>query len=152
QPFRERRRADRATVADLMRALPEGAVVVDFLLAVDSRATLGGGADKGQSYYEAFVLRKAKGPPGYVVEWAHLGPAEPIERAVGQWRAAILKGEGGPSPTADPKLPQYVLRRLVWERLEPRLGGCRTVLILPDQALTRVPWAALPGPKPGTYL
>jgi CHAT domain-containing protein len=36
--------------------------------------------------------------------------------------------------------------------LEPELENIQTVVIIPDGALTRLPWAALPGRKPDTYL
>src|SRR2546423_3139025 len=45
------------------------------------------------------------------------------------------------------------LRKLVWAKLAAHLPvGVNTVYLAPDQALARVPWAALPGAKPGTVL
>ena len=44
------------------------------------------------------------------------------------------------------------LGRLVWEPLRPHLDGARTVLVAPDGALVRFPFAALPGSRPGSYL
>ena len=45
-----------------------------------------------------------------------------------------------------------LVRRLVWEPLEPHLQGVQTVLVSPDGALGQLAWAALPGQKPDTYL
>src|SRR5262249_25677284 len=44
------------------------------------------------------------------------------------------------------------LRRLVWEPLEQYLHGANTILISPDGALARFPFAAMPGAKPDTFL
>ena len=35
--------------------------------------------------------------------------------------------------------------KLVWERVEPHLAGCSTVIVIPDGDLCFLPWAALPG-------
>ena len=42
--------------------------------------------------------------------------------------------------------------RLVWGPLRPHLGDARIVLIAPDGSLSFLPFAALPGCKPGSYL
>jgi CHAT domain-containing protein len=44
------------------------------------------------------------------------------------------------------------LRRQLWEPLLPHLRGVHTVLVSPDEGLGRLPFAALPGDKPGSYL
>ena len=44
------------------------------------------------------------------------------------------------------------MRKLVWDKLDPHLTGCHTVILLPDGELYRLPWAALPGRKKGSYL
>lgn len=53
-----------------------------------------------------------------------------------------------PSPADMPQL----LRAKLWEPLEPSLRDCRTVLLVPDGALHRLPWAALPGRDPRQFL
>ena len=40
----------------------------------------------------------------------------------------------------------------MWDKLVPHLDGAKTVLISPDGPLTGLPFAALPGQKPGSYL
>ena len=37
-------------------------------------------------------------------------------------------------------------------KIEPHLVGCSTVIIIPDGDLCFLPWPALPGREPGTYL
>jgi CHAT domain-containing protein len=52
----------------------------------------------------------------------------------------------------DPAGPGAALARLVWRPLEEHLGGARTVLLAPDGELCALPFAALPGRKPGSFL
>jgi CHAT domain-containing protein/Tfp pilus assembly protein PilF len=161
-PFRRMRQIQSAGFADLASRLPPGAAVLDVVEV----KVLGPADMVGTRHYEAFVLRRAGGARGYDLSWVHLGPAAPIDEAVRAWRAALAdddpaaRGLGRPAPlsaaaarpatTAEP--PERVLRRRVWEPVEAHLRGCSSVLIIPDGALTAVPWAALPGRRPGRYL
>ena len=45
-----------------------------------------------------------------------------------------------------------MLRNLIWSKLEPYLSDVAHVIIVPDAALSRVPWAALPGRQPDSVL
>jgi CHAT domain-containing protein len=74
-----------------------------------------------------------------------LGEAARVEQALDAWRSAIRDRKD--SPAADQ------LRRLVWEPLAEQLApGIEAVYLAPDGALSRLPWAALPGRRPGTVL
>jgi tetratricopeptide (TPR) repeat protein/CHAT domain-containing protein len=161
--FRRERQVRHAEPADLARLLPARTAVVDVVQVNVYRRPAGGGALEHMPEYEAFVLRRADGDAGCTVAWKHLGPAALIDEAVAQWRAALRPDgdrslSGGPSregtrpapATAGP--PEQRLRRLVWDPLEPELQGCSTVLVIPDGTLSRVPWSALPGRQPGSYL
>jgi CHAT domain-containing protein/tetratricopeptide (TPR) repeat protein len=150
--------AARATPDGLRRRLPEGAVYLDFRLydrfefnpgktgKENTRETLS---------YVAFVLC-----PGREVRRIELGTAAPVDALVTAWRAA-LTGRGrdlevvpGTPPAAPGNdTPEAALRRLLWEPLAKHLPpGTRTLYLCPDGALTQLPWAALPGEKPGTVL
>ncbi len=48
--------------------------------------------------------------------------------------------------------PARSLRQLIWDRIDPHLTDCSSVIVIPDGSLTAVPWAALPGEEPGSYL
>lgn len=90
--------------------------------------------------YAAFVLA-----PNQRVTMVHLGSADPIDAAVTAWRQAIV--DDLPSEAAS------ALRRLVWDPIEGKLPpGTDTVYQMPEGPLTALPWAALPGKKPGTVL
>jgi CHAT domain-containing protein len=58
-------------------------------------------------------------------------------------RRASARGEDSPAAAT--------LRKLVWKPLDLP-AGTRTVVLAPDGPLTGEPWAALPGPRPGTVL
>src|SRR5262249_32507189 len=136
-------------VETLLEVLPEDVAVVDCVYSVSrSRKVAGVGTDEEQLFYEAFVLRKPRNAKDGPITWVHLGEAGPIDRAVAEWRKAIGQKKGGPQEGETEKqrqaLPQFRLRRLVWERLEPHLRGCKTIILIPDQTLTQIPWAALP--------
>jgi CHAT domain-containing protein/Flp pilus assembly protein TadD len=131
--------------ADLAGSLASGAALVDFLEYSHSRLDP---VNKGRFLYErrvvAFVIRKDA--PTVRVD---LALADDIAQAVEAWRAHLV-GKG--PTTGDAKDPGQMLRRLVWQPLEEHLAGAKLVLLSPDGALARIPFAALPGKAPGTYL
>src|SRR5262249_40944379 len=88
----------------------------------------------------AFVVR----PQGAIL-CRDLGPTAKIDALVDRWRAGIKQRRGKDDSGAE-------LRRRVWQPLAKDLVGIKTVLVTPDGAVTRLPFAALPGSKPGTYL
>jgi CHAT domain-containing protein len=140
-------RADKlaaAGPADLQRALPEGAAVVDYLRWALHEYDLqrpGRAGVKWSHRYLAFVLTRDK------VAWLDLGDAVPIEQAINAWRAAITAGKD-----IDAELPGKV-RALVWAKVRAELPAhIKQLYVCPDLALCRVPWAALPGDRPGTVL
>jgi CHAT domain-containing protein/tetratricopeptide (TPR) repeat protein len=90
----------------------------------------------------AFILH------GDAIEARDLGPVKPIADAIDAWR-------GGLGATAASVQAGDLLRRTIWEPIEAVLGGggsLKQVIVSPDGALARLPLAALPGRKPGTYL
>lgn len=88
----------------------------------------------------AFVIR-----PGQPVVRVELGPSQPIADAVAGWRSSYGLAAAGVDHGAE-------LRRLVWQPLAPHLKGIDTLLVSPDGPLGQVPWGALPGDKPGSFL
>ncbi|MBX9625086.1 MAG: CHAT domain-containing protein, partial [Gemmataceae bacterium] len=142
-------RADTLAAAgptDIQKALPRDAVVIDTLrytLFEYDPARPGKAGEKRTPSYTAFVITKEK------VVWVELGPAGPIEQAVGRWRAAVTADPPAPVPADLPKR----VRELVWEPVRKEFpAGVKTVYVAPDAELTKVPWAALPGDKPNTIL
>ncbi|MCE9563796.1 MAG: CHAT domain-containing protein [Planctomycetes bacterium] len=134
-----------ASPAELQTALPADAVVIDFLkytqVEYDPKKP-GNEGIKRTERYAAFVVTKDK------IAWVELDTAKKIEVAITNWREAITT----PPYAVAGDIPQRV-RELVWEPVRTLLpAGTKVVYICPAADLTRVPWTALPGDKPGTIL
>jgi CHAT domain-containing protein len=65
--------------------------------------------------------------------------------AAHNWRRLIVEGKAASAAGAE-------VKGLIWSPLEKHLKAAKVVLISPDEALASVPFCALPGEKPGTYL
>jgi CHAT domain-containing protein/tetratricopeptide (TPR) repeat protein len=128
---------------DLVKKLPPGTAFIDLLRYVRIERTTPAALRPGwrpTPSYVAFLLT-----PGRPVRRVDLGPAKPIETALAQWRQDIAAQR--PGTAAD------VLSSLLWEPLSRDMpAGTHTVLVAPDGALTRLPWAALPGRTAGCVL
>ncbi len=124
--------------ADVAAALPPGAALIDFVLYKHFLFRPKGDPER-QPRLAAFIVRRGADPVRI-----DLGPAAPIAADVAAWRreAAAMR----------PLTKGSALRSAVWEPLLKYLGGADTVLISPDGFLSGLPFAALPGAKPGTYL
>lgn len=147
------------TLEDVRATIPANVAIVDFLehassAPIEERKK---GPGTWHQRLAAFVIRNSGR-----VRLIDLGPVTPISEAIDRWRNAIRARQGGPArgerglaipnekSTADD--PRATLHRLVWKPLEAHLDDASTVLISPDGATARLPFAALPGKKPGTYL
>ncbi len=129
---------------ELARALPDGAAFVDLFRYTDFGQDPKVPGKKGvhhTPHYAAFVLCRGK-PPARV----ELGEAGPIEEAWRGWRRAIEAGR-------DDREQAARLTRLAWAPLREQLPrGVSAVYLSADGRLGGVPWAALPGSRPGTVV
>jgi CHAT domain-containing protein len=132
---------DAAAPADLQKVLPADAAVVDFLRFVQFDRNKDGPGDAQTPRYAAFVLTNEQ------LSWVDLEDAETIEPAAEAWRTALASGKAVPADQA------ARVRRLVWEKVRKQLPpSVKTVYVCPDAELCKLPFAALPGDKPGTVL
>lgn len=133
-----------ATPAELRAALPADVAVVDYVRHTNfdyDPARPGIAGEKRTRRYTAFVVTRDK------VTWLYLGTAAKINPAVSAWREAITGGAD------DHAAAGSQVRALLWEKVRKELPeGIKTVYVCPDAGLWLVPWAALPGDKPGTIL
>jgi CHAT domain-containing protein len=129
--------------AELLDALPTGAVFVDFLRYIRIEYDPKQPGKKGERripQYVAFLLRKNQR-----IQRIELGEAKAIDDAIAAWRQALLDGK----TVAVADTPHH----LVWEPIARVLrADARTIYLCPDDQLTRLPWATLPGSKPGRVL
>jgi CHAT domain-containing protein len=130
------------TMTDLLKKIPPTTVVVDFVrynrMTQDPKMP-GKQGEQSTPSYLAFVCDHGQ------VRLANLGKAEPIEKAIEAWRAAI---EAGKSTNAHTDV-----RKLAWEPVE-RLLPAKTerIYLSLDGTLQRVPWIALPSRQNGKVL
>ena len=136
--FRREQAQRQLTGEALQRVLPADVALVDFLeFWHASPPQKGRGTPRRERRLAAFIVTNDR-----PVRFFDLGPASAIAVAVDAWRKDF--GAGG--------AVGLDLRRLVWDPLAPSLTGMKAVLVSPDGALARLPLAALPGSKPGTFL
>jgi CHAT domain-containing protein/Tfp pilus assembly protein PilF len=127
----------------LQQALPTDAALVDVLEFWQYvPPTLQGQPMRRERRVLAFVVRR-EAP----IVCVQLGPSAPLGSLIESWRASF-----GGQRANDSQSPGRELRRLLWEPLTAHLAGADTVLVSPDGALAQLPWAALPGNQPGTFL
>jgi len=152
--FRAERSRAQLGLDDVKASLPPDGALVSFVRyertlfngSVKNRAPNAPmrSASRTEPSYLAFVLQ-ANQPPAVVP----LGSARPIDSLVSQWRADIA-AEGAASQIASgesarsSRVSGSSLRRLVWDRLTPYLGDATRIFIVPDGALSLVPFVALP--------
>jgi CHAT domain-containing protein len=142
------------TPADLRAALPPGAAFVDFhryfRIEHDPR-TPGWEGQQTTTCYVAFVLSREQPP-----RRAELGAAAPIDAALNALRAALAEDNAATKHQKEKTKsasPEARLRELLWAPVARHLpAGTRTIYLVPDGPLTSLPWAALPGARPGSVL
>jgi CHAT domain-containing protein len=139
--FRRFRKLRNATAKDVADALPPRTAFIDFL-AYEHYTPSAKGKGKFLTNWKllAFVLAKGRKPV-----LAELGSLAAINDQVRAWRQAVSRNQ----PPA--KLGRK-LARILWQPLRKQLKDVEAVLIAPDWLLCGLPFAALPGTKPGTYL
>jgi len=140
----------------LRQSLPPGTVLVDFLeyerSAPDSKNK---GRVTTERHLTAFVVPSARGSgqggenKGADIVQLDLGPVQPLAEAIDQWRQSTGTRT---RPLENDQDPAALLRQKLWQPLEPYVKDAQTVLLSPDGVVARLPLAALPGSKPGSFL
>jgi CHAT domain-containing protein len=127
---------------DVQTALPEDTALIDFLeyWYSEPKPKEQGTGFKFERRLAAFLVRR-----NTAVDFFDLGPVDVIREAIDTWRK-----DDGVSPTAQEAA--RLLRDKIWTPLANRLSGVSTVLLSPDGELGKLPFAALPGGREGTYL
>lgn len=129
-----------ASLDDVQASLPVDAALVDFVEFGYCDLPKDGQAIAAASPASAAFIVKHDGP---VVMMYSL--IEKRSQLIDQWRTTFGMGVEGEAAGSE-------LRKTLWEPLATAIGDATTVLISPEGALGRLPFAALPGKRPGTYL
>jgi CHAT domain-containing protein/Tfp pilus assembly protein PilF len=132
---------EKPTAARVSARLPARAALVEFLFYRHFRRPVGKGRWTNERRLLAFVVRANR-----EVVLVQLGNASRIRSAVAAWRHSVA-ATGSPDAQA-----AGLLRTRLWQPIAKHLDGIDTVLIAPDGELAALPFAALPGDKPGSFL
>lgn len=136
------------TLEKIKAALPPGAAIVDI---IEYQRRVPKEGQKGQwdqdQRLAAFVVRQDR-----PVEMVDLGPAKPASEEIDAWLLTIFDESGNQAALNEVTRLGRAVRKRLWDPLEAPLQGASLVLVSPDSALTRMPFAALPGRKEGTFL
>jgi len=142
--FRQRRQADRVTLAQIRGAIPEGAVLISYVryLRYPVRPE---NPDAARAYAYAAFVAEATGP----IRFFPLGDAKSIDNLVSAVRASVRNeaASGGLSSLRNER--QYreaalQLRKRIWNPLQSAVGRAPQIFIVPDGVLDLVPFGALP--------
>jgi CHAT domain-containing protein len=132
----------------LAERLPAGSCFVDlyrYTYYEQDPNLKGKKGEKRTPQYVAFVVC-----PGRGTARVELGEAETIEREWAEWHKTIT---ATPADETAERSAAARLGRLVWEPLRRELPpNLATVYLTADAALHQLPWAALPGARPGNVL
>jgi CHAT domain-containing protein len=135
----------RPTNHELQQALPPMSVLVDFIEYWQDNVGHGPGTKPArQRRLAAFIV-----PPQGEIKLVSLGENAAVNRAIDVWRGQDDL-DFGRSPAA--RAAGYLLRERIWQPIAEHLAGARLVLLSPEGALGKLPFAALPGAKPDSYL
>ena len=80
------------------------------------------------------------------MKWLALGDADTLDRLLEDWIRSLRSRRRIDPASADE------LRRRLWTPIEAVVRDCKTVVLIPDGGLSRIPWAALPGRRTDSYL
>jgi CHAT domain-containing protein/Tfp pilus assembly protein PilF len=149
--MRQQQQQTRLSPEQLQQSLSPGTVLVDFLeyqhVAADPKRK---GRLTAERRLAAFVVPSARSPMKSAdVVQLDLGAVQPLAEAVDKWRQSVGTRT---RPVENDEDPALLLRQRLWQPLEPYLKDAATVLVSPDGVVARLPLAALPGSKPGSFL
>ncbi len=126
------------TAESLQSVLPEATALVDYLEYEFSPPLMQ--QTSSEKRFVAFVTKAGSSPVRF-----DLGPSGELPADIDRWRNELLAGDASAASSSR-------IAARIWTPLEASLADCTTVLISPDGALNRLPFAALPGRKSGTFL
>jgi CHAT domain-containing protein len=140
-------------LAQVAAALPAEGALISFVRyqrvrfdgpPADGRPVLRRASAHPAASYLAFVLRR-----DHPVAAIRLGPAPQIDARIHRWREDVIaEALNGPMPPGSGQRSSRgsgaAVRRSTWDPVVRSLGGVTRVFIVPDGALSLVPFAALP--------
>lgn len=124
--------------AKLQAVLPAGSVLLDFVEIAPPALPPG---KRPERRLAVFVI-----PHNGELHVIDLGPVRPIAAAIAKFHETLGRRAG---PGAG---PGKELRQQIWEKIEPSLGDAKQIFVSADGVVGELPFAALPGVDPGSFL
>jgi CHAT domain-containing protein/Tfp pilus assembly protein PilF len=124
-----RKQTQPVTLSAVQAALPADRILIEFVIYTPREPRTG--KNKPPRYLS--YLLAAQGEP----RWVDLGPAEPIDRAIEEWREALSNRR------PDVKYLGRKVDERVMRPVRALLGDTSRLLIAPDGSLNLIPFAAL---------
>ncbi len=120
------------TIETVQQLIPSDAALVELLQYRPFDAKAKPGEQWEQPHYAAYILRSTGTP-----QWLDLGAAEPINKAVAEFRYRLSRPDTSPQEIA------RTLDQQVMEPIRQKLGNAKHILLSPDSQLNLIPFAAL---------
>lgn len=141
--FKRERAGARATLADVVAALPADVTLVAYA-KYRPQPVSGSKGDADASRYAAFVVR-----PDGTVRAVRLDRSSRIDALIEQWRRAVTGGLPTRAGERTARAAGLPLRRAIWDPLAGSLPDDGLILVVPEGALNLVNVAALPDDRSG---
>jgi CHAT domain-containing protein/Flp pilus assembly protein TadD len=133
------------TFEHVQSMLPRRSAFVDFL---EYRHGSPDSNSKGKLLYESRYLALITTKNG-TCKLVGLGSSKIVNDAISEFRVSLTEQRLPENPTTG---EDRRLRELLWLPVEKHLAGIETVILSPDTALGTLPFAALPGRDPDSFL
>ena len=137
EPFRRELEVQKTGLAELQRELNEQQALVHLIMGVGYNAE----TKESIPIIDAFIVRRDS------LDWVQIPQGESLGILAFTWRAALINGDSEVAHQLGVKL-----REQLWQPIENKLQGVETLHFVLDGELSFLPYAALPGRKPGTIL
>jgi CHAT domain-containing protein/tetratricopeptide (TPR) repeat protein len=141
--FKRERAGTRATLTDVVAALPAEVTLIAYATYRPQPAA-GGKGDGDASRYAAFVVR-----PDGSTRAIRLDRSSRIDAMIEKWRNAVTGGMPTRASERAARAAGLLLRRAIWDPLADALPDDGVILVVPDGAINLVNIAALPDDHSG---
>ncbi len=130
--------------AEFIKSLPENSAFVTYVEFKQSQFLRTPFSKEGKWIHVPWLTAFVVSNDG-AVHRKDLGPAGEIYKAIDRWLATQGTTAGGEDAG-------NALREKLWEPVLSLVKDKNLILVSADHGLGRLPWGALPGEKPGTFL
>ena len=120
------------TIERVQKLIPADAVLVEIIQYKPFDAKAKRGEQWGKPHYAAYILHSTGAP-----QWLDLAAAEPINKAIREFRYSLSR------PDTSPQQIARTLDQQVMEPIRQKLGNAKHILLSPDSQLNLIPFAAL---------